>query len=329
MTKGNSPVRVVLLGCLLSLVADGLVLARTADTDSPQAAPVSLLTPHLNDDEPEEPDFAFITGGPYTQKKHSIQFIFPTQFGRRRSNLGGSTLEHAEFGTLLRTEWGLTDRLELDAIVPAEGMWDRLGDATLDSNFALADAVVGVRYRLLREPSAPFTLTMGPQVVFPSGSSARGTGFGKVGCAWDLAAAKDWRGAVFLYTSLNYAFFPSVRDPGSTSPQAFHLHHIFGGTALGLRPLEKNHGSSHHDLHLFFEFGVGLEQGLDRSLPLTRKISDLHAMVSPGIRYGLLTHRKDLYEVGLSFPLGLDRGTPRYGVILQLQFEHLFGFRSE
>ena len=60
--------------------------------------------------EPEEPDFAFIAGGPYTQKAKSTQFISVSQYGWRHTTLGGSTLQHTEFGTLLRNEWGLTDR---------------------------------------------------------------------------------------------------------------------------------------------------------------------------------------------------------------------------
>jgi len=276
--------------------------------------------------EPEEPDFAFIAGGPYTQRKNSIQSISASQYGRRRSNLGGSTLEHAEFGTLLRTEWGLTDRWELDFIVPAEGGRDRIGPVRLDSSFALGDSVLGTRYRLLQESRAPLTLTMGPQLIIPTGSVASGTSFGQTGVAWDMSAAKDWGGPVFLYTSLNYSIFPSVRLPRAAARTAFPLHNIFWGTALGLRPLEKDHGSSHHDLHAFLEFGVGIEQDLTGDSTAVRRVTDVHTLISPGIRYGLLKHNDDLYELGVSFPVGLDRGTPRYGIILQLQFEHVFRF---
>ena len=224
---------------------------------------------------------------------------------------------------------GPDGKWELDVITPAEGSRDRLGETILESNFSLGDAVLGARYRLLREPSAPLTLTMGPQVILPSGNFARGTGFEKVGYAWDLAAAKDWRGPIFMYTSLNSAFFPSVRHPRSNPGESFHLHRLFWGTALALRPLEKSRAGLHHDLHLFLEFGLSLEQDLERSASPTRKISDVHNLVAPGIRYGLLNRNKDLYEIGVSFPIGLDRSTPSFGVIVQFQFEHVFRFRSE
>ena len=279
--------------------------------------------------EPEEPDFAFIAGGPYTQRKNSIQTISANQYGRRLSNLGGSTLEHAEYGMLLRNEWGLTDRWELDFIAVAEGGRDRIGPNLLDSSFALGDSVLGVRYRLLQESRAPFILTMGPQLIFPTGSVASGTSFNQVGVAWDMAAAKDWGGPVFLYSSLNYAIFPSVRLPRPVARTAIPLHHLFWGTALGLRPLEKDHGSSHHDLHAFLELGLGMEQDLTADTTAVRRVTEVHTLISPGIRYGLLKRNDDLYEIGVSFPVGLDRGTPRYGIILQMQFEHVFRFGAD
>ncbi len=36
-----------------------------------------------NGSEPEEPDYAFITGGPYTQQKNSLQLIAPGSVGWR------------------------------------------------------------------------------------------------------------------------------------------------------------------------------------------------------------------------------------------------------
>jgi hypothetical protein len=286
-------------------------------------------TPQQEADEAEEPDFAFISGGPYTQKKNSIQFILPAQWGRRTSIIGGSILQHAEFGTLLRTEWGLTDRWELDMIMSAEGERDRLSGRTLTSNFSLADSIVGVRYRLLQESSAPFTLAMGPQVIFPSGSLLRGTGFDTTGFAWDLAAAKDWGGPAFLYTSVNFAVFPSVNDPALGSSRDFNLHNVFWAAALGLRPLEKPHGTSHHDIHLLLEYGLGHEDRLETGAAGTTRVSELVTVFAPGIRYGFLTRTKKLLEIGVSFPIGLNQHTPQGGLILQVQFENVFGYRGK
>ena len=49
------------------------------------------------DDEHEEPDYAFIAGGPYTQKKQSIQFIFPGQWrdGDRTSGVPFSSMPNS------------------------------------------------------------------------------------------------------------------------------------------------------------------------------------------------------------------------------------------
>ena len=286
--------------------------------------------PTTPDDQPEEPDFAFITGGPYTQKKNSPQFIFPSAWGSRRSNVGGGIfhLQHAEFGTLLRTEYGLTDRWELDVIFSAEGERHRLGQQQLASTFALADTVVGARYRLLQESSAPITLTMGPQFIIPTGSFPSGTGNSAMGYAWDVAAAKDWGGPVFMYASANYSFFPSVRPEVAGAPRHFPLHNIFGATALVFRPLEKDRGPNHHDIHLFFEYGLGREEGLELDTSI-RKTATTLSVFAPGIRYGILTKTAKLIEFGVSFPIGLNQATPRGGIIVQLQFENLFGYKGE
>ncbi len=142
-------------------------------------------------DEPEEPDFAFLTGGPYTQRKKSPQFIFPGAWGRRTSQTSGGLLHHSDYGALFRAEYGLTDRWKLDAVFSTAGERDDVSGRRIASSFSLSDSILGVRYRLLRESSAPFTLTMGPQFIFPNGSLANGTGNSSSGLAWDIAAAKD------------------------------------------------------------------------------------------------------------------------------------------
>ncbi|HUU12852.1 MAG TPA: hypothetical protein VM182_03970 [Terriglobia bacterium] len=329
MSKAVSYVAWALLLCLSMLATEHCCMARgqsgaAGEQIAPQAVPAAAV-----DDEPEEPDFAFIAGGPYTQKKQSIQFIFPGQWGRRRSSLGGSALSHVELGTLLRTEWGLTDRWELDFIFAADGERNRLEGTTVGSDFALSDTVLGARYRLLDESFAPLTLAMGPQIIIPTGNLLRGTGFEKTGYAWDLAAAKDWGGSIFLYSSLNYSFFPSVNGAGGAKGRAFNLQNVFWATALGLRPFERPHGTSHHDIHLFLEYGLGREEGLESRAAGLAKVSSVQSLFAPGIRYGILTRTKKLFEIGVSLPRGLSQDIPRGGIILQIQFERFLGIGTD
>ena len=145
MQKVLHVILVLIISCSFASAEVGATppLSQSSLAAQGESLPVLAIDPSVGDDNPEEPDFAFIAGGPYTQMKNSIQFIFPTQWGRRRSNVGGSILQHAEFGTLLRTEWGLTDRWELDVIFSGEGERDLLGQRKLTSNFAFADAVLG------------------------------------------------------------------------------------------------------------------------------------------------------------------------------------------
>jgi hypothetical protein len=317
---------------VLSTLAVMVFSGRAAAQSGPQASAPGQSdatippAPSPEKEEPEEPDFAFVAGGPFTQLKNSFQVIVAGQWGRRNSRDAAGTLHHAEYGVLTRMEWGLTDRWELDVIIPVEGERHLLGVTLLDSTFALADSVVGARYRLLRESSAPFTLTMGPQIIFPSGNTAQATGFGAVGYAWDMAAAKDFGGPIFLLTSLNYSVFPSVRSPRPDEPDRYNIHNLFWGSGLAVRALEKDHGSAHHDLHLFFEYGLSREENLEAT-SATTKVADFVSVFSPGIRYGFLTKDKKLFEIGVAFPVGLSHATPHHGIVFQIQFEQLFGRR--
>lgn len=278
-------------------------------------------------DAAEEPDFAFVAGGPYTQPRGSFQLIMAGQVGTRSVIQGASTLKHSEYGTLFRNEWGLTDRWELDLVAPGSGERDAVSGIPPQSTFAVSDSLIGIRYRLFKEGSFPLTLTMGPQLILPTGNVALGTSAGKTGYAWDLSTAKDWGGPVFIFGSFNYSFFPSVPNPTGISARRFNLYNYSFGSALGYRAYETGRGAApHHDVHGFVEFGLNRTESFDG---IGGKSAEVNLVVAPGVRYGLMTHYRNgveehLVEVGVSFPFGLNDQTPRRGVILQLQFEHIF-----
>ena len=281
--------------------------------------------------DPEEPDYAFLAGGPYTQLRNSIQIIHATSFGTRRFTLPGGRRNEDEFVFFTRTEWGFTDRLELDVITPAQGSRRRDSSATLSSSYGYADTVLGVRYRLLDEEGAPITLTMGPQLILPTGSVREGLGAGSTGFAWDVSAAKDWRGPVFLFSSFNYSVLPRAEDttPGS---RARHLLHGLGwATAVGIRALENSRGDgARHDLHLMLEGTGSWEQevvpAIPRILQGTRE-GRLSWAIAPGLRYGFLTKALTLTEIGVAVPIGLGPNGPKWGIHFQFQFERVFGRR--
>ena len=277
---------------------------------------VSLLfSPHAlaQDNEPEEPDFFFLTGGPYTQKKSSPQIIWANQWFRGRS---GDVSTRAYVGAG-RAEWGFTDRLEFDFEFGALASKERVAGVTTFAEHGAADLLAGLRYRLLREGSAPFTLTLGPQVIFPVASRARGLGTGEVGYAWDIAAAKDWGGPVFLVASINLGLTPNVPAfPDGSGPE-FDLSSIEWSTALGWRALERPSGDSHHDIHVLFEVGGVRADDIDAGA----RVRATEVQFSPGFRYGYLSGWGSLTEIGVAFPIGLTRDSPDWGVILQIQFE--------
>lgn len=266
-------------------------------------------------DEPEEPDFFFLTGGPYTQKKHSPQVIWANQWFRDRA---GPTRARRYTGAG-RAEWGFTDRFEFDFEFGALAERERTLGVTTFSAGGADDLLFGVRYRLLREGAAPFTLTTGPQVIAPVASRRRGLGTGRVGYAWDVAAAKDWGGGpVFLAISMNISTVPGVPAlPDGTGPK-FDVSAVEWGAALGWRALERPRADgAKHDVHVLFELGGARADHLEAG----DRVRATEVLFSPGLRYGFLGRGGTLTEIGVAFPVGLTRAAPDWGVILQVQFE--------
>jgi len=111
-------------------------------------------------------------------------------WGTRRFSIPGGRLNQDEFTFFTRTEWGFTDRLELDVITPALGQRERLNGSSVTSGYGFADSVLGVRYRFLTEEKGPLTIAMGPQLILPTGSVSKGTGNGSAGIAWDVSAVR-------------------------------------------------------------------------------------------------------------------------------------------
>jgi len=254
-----------------------------------------------------------------------MQFIHQTEYGTRRFlEASGARRNEDEFLFFQRVEYGLTDRWELDLVLPAAGARTRLNGRTVTSDYAFADGLVGVRYQFLAESKAPFALAMGPQVIFPSGSVRRGTGNGSVGLAWDAAVSKDWRGPLFLYSTFNYHAFPSAADTTPGSGRRFLLQGAAWATALGIQAVERPLRGSKHDLHFLLEGGGAREQEVEPGLMSGRRTGKLFWTVSPGIRYGFLTSRRTLVEIGVAMPVGLGPNGPKRAIVVQFQYEFYF-----
>ncbi len=275
-------------------------------------------------DEPEEPDFAFVSGSGYTQIKNTMQIIHQSSYGRRRFPLRGGKLHEDEYQFFQRVEYGITDRWEVDFHFPVQGSRTRLNGSTIDGSHALADGLIGARYRFLDEQKSPVTLTMGPQFIYPSGSVRKGTGNGSVGFAWDVAVSKEWRGPVFLFTTANYHAFPRAQDPTPGSSERFLRNGVNFATALGIRALERDRGSAHHDIHVFLEGGGAWEQQVDPGPVVGTRQGQLAWLVAPGVRYGYMTSRKTLIEIGVAAPIGLGPNGPKHGFLIQFQYEFYF-----
>ncbi|MFQ5663708.1 MAG: hypothetical protein ACE5HL_07745 [Terriglobia bacterium] len=265
--------------------------------------------------EAEEPDFFFLTGGPYTQKKNSPQIIWANQWFRHRSP-ARRTRSYFAAG---RFEWGLTDSLEADFEFGALALKERTSGITTFSGSGADDLLVGVRYRLLREEFASFTLTLGPQLVAPVASSARRElGTGEAAYAFDITAAKDWGGPVFVAASVNLSLTPNVPLVAEGSGPEVDLSSVDWGAAMGWRALERPAPQGAlHDIHLLLELGGARTDTIEDG----QRTRSTEVLFAPGMRYGFLSRGGWLAEIGVSFPIGLTPAAPDWGVILQVQFE--------
>ncbi|MDA2937913.1 hypothetical protein MYX75_06595 [Acidobacteria bacterium AH-259-A15] len=265
-------------------------------------------------DEPEEPDYFFLTGGPYTQRRNSPQVIWGNQWFW--TSAGG--LRTRDYTGAGRFEWGLTNRWEADFEFGALQLRERVNGVTMFSESGSADLLFGVRYRLLDESFAPFSLTLGPQVIAPVASRRRGLGSGEVGYAWDLAAAKDWGGPVFLAASINAALTPGVSAFPDGTGREVDLTEVVWSAALGLRAVERSTvNGTHHDIHVFIEISSTRVEEVESG----ERTRTTQGLLAPGLRYGFLSRGGSLTEIGASFPIGLNNEAPDWGFILQFQFE--------
>ncbi|RPI26802.1 MAG: hypothetical protein EHM61_10560 [Acidobacteria bacterium] len=258
---------------------------------------------------PEEPDFFFLTGGPYTQQKNSPQLIWAHQWLHSRT----ASLHLRDLSGAGRVEFGVSDNLEADFEFGATSVRQEHPTYTLIDT-QLDGMMLGARYRILREDFAPLTLTVGPQLLIPTRTSApweTGLGYGV-----DVTAAKDWGGPVFTAASVNWRNTPGVRPTEAGEPSS--LRQVSYAVALGLRPVEAvTRKETKHDLHAFVEMLSTTEDAIDAGEIGTTR----HIFAAPGIRYGFTNRAGILAEIGIAFPLGLNREAPNWGTLLQLQIE--------
>jgi hypothetical protein len=95
-------------------------------------------------------------------------------------------------------------------------------------------------------------------------------------------------------------------------------------TAIGIRALERQQASSRHDLHAFLEAGGSWAHEVAPGVTIGTRRGKLSWVVSPGIRYGFLTSRQTLIEIGVAAPVGLGPNGPKRGIFIQFQYEFYF-----
>jgi hypothetical protein len=107
------------------------------------------------------------------------------------------------------------------------------------------------------------------------------------------------------------------------------LHGLEWATAVGIRALERPVNGANQDVHVFLEAGGAWGHEVEPGIAVGTRRSALSWVFAPGVRYGFLTARKTLIEIGVSAPIGLGPNGPKKGFIIQFQFERVFGKQQD
>jgi len=154
-----------------------------------QTAPQKPPTPV----EKEEPDYAFLVNSPYVEEKGEVQVIGAIRFDTRRGHP-----DQKFSNAFARTEWGLTDRWELDLMTFLDrgrfpGARRFLGRCALSGAQRIARRAHFLQYRT---------------AIAPSHGQDRERRHGTRRLRLDVTAGKDFGNPIFTYYSVNYAATP-------------------------------------------------------------------------------------------------------------------------
>jgi len=255
----------------------------------------------------------------YTQEQGEWQLRLTPEYlerTERESELTGlTTIERTRTGvrsfvSTLDVEYGLTDRLELTAALPALLHADRevrvqelddgfpTSSTTTDSDHAaIGDLSMGLAFAVLEETRLGPALTVELGLSVPTGDRSESFGSGKVVGGPALALTKSF-GPFFATANLDFTFGDEFRAYG----YGIGLLYLLGETGWGVAA--EFEGETERSLE---------EDATERSLNLL-----------PSVTYGWVDAGGRAWQLGVGVPVGLTgiaQESDTIGVALQFQVE--------
>jgi hypothetical protein len=186
-----------------------------------------------------------------------------------------------------------------------------------DRQHGIGDVVLNYRYQALEEGSISPAFAPRFSLILPTGDRDKGTGNGVVGYWWNLPFSKKITPRLALNANFGLIYLPDVRKPldslgGALSPKRSLVSYNVGASAIfAILPR----------FHAMLEW-VGFS---DEDINDTgRTARTFKSILSPGFRAAVVNEERLQIVTGVGAPIGLNRKTNNYGVILYFSVEHNF-----
>jgi hypothetical protein len=186
-----------------------------------------------------------------------------------------------------------------------------------DRQHGIGDVVLDYRYQALEEGSISPAFAPGFSLILPTGNRDKGTSNGVVGYWWNLPFSKKITSRLALNANFGLIYLPNVRKPldslgGALSPKRSLVSYIAGGSAIfAILPR----------FHAMLEW-IGFS---DEDINDTGKAKrTFKSVLSPGFRTAIVNEERLQIVTGVATPIGLNRKTDNYGVVLYFSVEHNF-----
>jgi Putative MetA-pathway of phenol degradation len=180
----------------------------------------------------------------------------------------------------------------------------------------IEDVLLNYRYQLLEERESVPAMAPRISLVLPTGSPDRGTGNGVVGLDFTLPISKKLTDRTAVHFNYGISYFPGSRartDSGVLSPKRSLVSYNLGGSAIWAFSSE---------IHGLLEWTGSFEESINGN---GRPRHDFLTVLSPGVRVAAYNGPDSKQLVlGVATPIGLNRASDNYGVLLYFSFEHGF-----
>lgn len=246
-------------------------------------------------------DFGYIRG------KERLKVFEIEGFSKKKTEK--ERIRFGDFEYILKIDYGITDRLQVTAIIPYFSIREHVSGEPYFGNSHLGDSKVELWYAFTEEDENTPAISGAFQLTLPTGDYKKGIGNDRVGYGAALAITKDFGGWV-LYGDFGYSLTPGAKIRWSDRLDS--PHHDLHGFSYGVGALYKLPGTWRATV----EFAGKTAQEIE----LNDADWSTQLAVIPGLRRGVSLGSLGVLEYGVAFPIGLTDDSEDWGVLVKLDW---------